>query len=115
MDVRLGVVGAHLRGQPLNPQLLDLGAVFVQQTWTTPQYRLFVPGMIRSEDGGSIEIEVWTHLKLRAGAAGAHIWLPSSLRLRAQDAEPAGAEIYFRAPIDSLASIALEFNRDERR
>ena len=29
--------------------------------------------------------------------------------------EPAGAKIYFRAPIDSLASIALESNRDERR
>jgi allophanate hydrolase len=76
MDVRLGVVGAHLRGQPLNPQLLDLGAVFVQQTWTAPQYRLFVlpdtspakPGMIRSEDGGSIEIEVW---QLGASALGA--------------------------------------------
>ena len=78
MDVRLGVVGAHLRGQPLNPQLLDLGAVFVQQTWTAPQYRLFVlpetppakPGMIRAEDGGSIEIEVW---QLGASALGALI------------------------------------------
>jgi allophanate hydrolase len=67
MNVRLGVVGAHLRGQPLNAELLDLGAIFVQQTRTAPQYRLFVlsdtslakPGMIRSGNGGSIEIEIW--------------------------------------------------------
>ena len=67
MKVRLGVVGAHLRGQPLNGELLDLGAGFVQQTRTAPHYRLFVlpdtspakPGMVRSENGGSIEIEVW--------------------------------------------------------
>ena len=67
MNVRLGVVGAHLRGQPLNAELLHLGAIFVQQTRTAPQYRLFVlsdtslakPGMIRSGNGGSIEIEIW--------------------------------------------------------
>jgi allophanate hydrolase len=67
MKVRLGVVGAHLRGQPRNRELLDLGAIFVQQTRTAPQYRLFVlpdtspakPGMIRSGNGASIEIEVW--------------------------------------------------------
>jgi allophanate hydrolase len=67
MNVRLGVVGAHLRGQPLNGDLLDLGALFIQQTSTAAEYRLFVlpdtspakPGMIRSRNGGSIEIEVW--------------------------------------------------------
>ena len=75
MKVRLGVVGAHLRGQPLNGELLDLGAGFVQQTRTAPHYRLFVlpdtspgkPGMVRSENGGSIEIEVW---QLGAAAFG---------------------------------------------
>jgi allophanate hydrolase len=67
VKVRLGVVGAHLRGQPLNGELLGLRAGFVQQTRTAPHYRLFVlsgtcpskPGMVRSENGGSIEIEVW--------------------------------------------------------
>jgi allophanate hydrolase len=67
MTVRLGVVGAHLRGQPLNGELLDLEAGFVHQTRTAPRYRLFLlpdaspakPGMVRSENGGSIEIEVW--------------------------------------------------------
>jgi allophanate hydrolase len=67
MDVRLGVVGAHLRGQPLNAELIALGAIFLHQTRTAPHYRLFVlpdtspakPGMIRSESGEGIEIEVW--------------------------------------------------------
>ena len=75
MKVRLGVVGAHLRGQPLNGELLGLRASFVQQTRTAPHYRLFVlpntspakPGMVRSENGGSIEIEVW---QLAAAAFG---------------------------------------------
>jgi allophanate hydrolase len=67
MKIPLAVVGAHLRGQPLNYQLLELGAEFVGQTFTAPVYRLFAlantsspkPGMIRSENGASIEIEIW--------------------------------------------------------
>jgi allophanate hydrolase len=65
--VRLAVVGAHLRGQPLNRQLRDLGAVFVEQTHTAPCYRLFAlpgttppkPGLVRDRDGFAIEVEVW--------------------------------------------------------
>lgn len=65
--VKLAVVGAHLRGQPLNGQLLALGAVFVGQCHTAPNYRLFAlpgtnppkPGMVRREDGTAIEVEVW--------------------------------------------------------
>lgn len=75
MNAQVAVVGAHLRGQPLNRQLLDLGARFVEQTQTAPQYRLFAlantspakPGMIRSESGASIEIEIW---ELEAAAFG---------------------------------------------
>ena len=36
MTVQLAVVGAHLRGQPLNHQLLDLGAVFSRPALTAP-------------------------------------------------------------------------------
>lgn len=65
--IQLAVVGAHLQGQPLNRQLLELGAELVEQTRTAPVYRLFAlantsprkPGMIRSETGASIEVEVW--------------------------------------------------------
>lgn len=65
--VKLAVVGAHLRGQPLNRQLLELGAVFIEQCRTAPTYRLFAlpgttppkPGMVRRENGIAIEVEVW--------------------------------------------------------
>jgi allophanate hydrolase len=66
--VRLAVVGAHLSGQPLNPQLTELGGVLVLAAKTAPRYRLFAlpgttppkPGLVRALAGGrSIEIEVW--------------------------------------------------------
>jgi allophanate hydrolase len=67
-QIRVAVVGAHLRGQPLNGHLLQLGGTFVAQTRTAPCYRLFAlpgtqppkPGLVRSEGGGSIEVEIWS-------------------------------------------------------
>jgi allophanate hydrolase len=67
MKIQLAVVGAHLRGQPLNHQLIEFDAAFVTQTLTAPIYRLFAlantsppkPGMIRAESGASIEVEIW--------------------------------------------------------
>ena len=75
IKIQLAVAGAHLRGQPLNGELTDLGSTFVKQTHTAPVYRLFVladasppkPGMIRSESGASIEVEIW---ELDAAAFG---------------------------------------------
>lgn len=66
--VRVAVVGAHLRGQPLNGQLLDLGANFIEQTQTAACYRLFAlpgtsppkPGMVRRRDGEAVEVEIWS-------------------------------------------------------
>ena len=63
----MAVVGAHLSGQPLNHQLVTLGARLEQTTTTAALYRLFhlpttpaKPGLIRVKDGGlSIEVEVW--------------------------------------------------------
>lgn len=57
----LVVVGAHLRGQPLHQQLVDLGAIFVRETRTAPCYRLYhlldtsppKPGLVRVADGGT--------------------------------------------------------------
>jgi allophanate hydrolase len=67
--VLLAVVGAHLRGQPLNHQLTSRRARFVQQTRTSPHYRLYAlpnaqppkPGLRRVTEKLSqgIEIEVW--------------------------------------------------------
>ncbi|GAB3675794.1 allophanate hydrolase [Salinisphaera aquimarina] len=65
--VRLAVVGAHLRGMPLNTQLTERDAVFVEQTHTADNYRLLAlagttppkPGLIRAGDGAAIEVELW--------------------------------------------------------
>lgn len=65
-QVRVAVCGAHLQGQPLNPQLTSRGARLVQNTTTAPTYRLYAlsdgrrPGLQRVEQGGAaIEVEVW--------------------------------------------------------
>jgi allophanate hydrolase len=66
----LAVLGAHMSGLPLNPDLLRRGAVFVRKAATANCYRLFAlpgqeprrPGLLRVDDGwpgASIEIEVW--------------------------------------------------------
>lgn len=66
--VRLAVVGAHLRGQPLNSQLTSRGATLVWTGTTAPAYRLFAltateprkPGLVRVASGGAaVAVEVW--------------------------------------------------------
>jgi allophanate hydrolase len=64
---RIAVVGAHLTGQPLHHQLIDLEATFVRACRTAPCYRLYAlagqlpkPGLIRQVTGGyAIEVEIW--------------------------------------------------------
>ncbi|MCH5674192.1 allophanate hydrolase [Streptomyces gilvus] len=66
-ETRVAVVGAHLTGQPLNPQLLSLGARLDRTTTTAPVYRLHAlptdppkPGLVHAGEGGAeIETEVW--------------------------------------------------------
>ncbi|XTZ40200.1 allophanate hydrolase [Salmonella enterica] len=65
--VRVAVVGAHLRGMPLNSQLTKRQAVFVQATETAACYRLYAlantqppkPGLVRASSGAAIEVELW--------------------------------------------------------
>ncbi|MES1925006.1 allophanate hydrolase [Salinisphaera sp. T31B1] len=65
--IRVAVVGAHLRGMPLNGQLTERDAVFVEQTETAPEYRLLAlagttppkPGLIRGDGGAAIQVELW--------------------------------------------------------
>jgi allophanate hydrolase len=67
--VALAVVGAHLRGQPLNWQLQEAGARFVTATQTATGYTLYAlantqppkPGLVRVTDqqGAPIAVEVW--------------------------------------------------------
>jgi allophanate hydrolase len=75
--IPLFVVGAHLKGMPLNRELAALGAVFAREARTAAHYRFFVlphttpkkPGLIASpgSKGGNIAGEVW---RLPPGAFG---------------------------------------------
>ncbi|HMR50371.1 MAG TPA: allophanate hydrolase [Arachnia sp.] len=61
------VVGAHLRGQPLNAQLVAAGGSFVAEVRTAPEYRMHAlrtqpakPGVRRVPEGGvALAGEVW--------------------------------------------------------
>ncbi|MGV9362432.1 allophanate hydrolase [Amycolatopsis sp. NPDC003731] len=61
------VVGAHLRGQPLNHELTSRGGRFVSAVSTAAAYRLYAldtvppkPGLVRVASGGvSVAAEVW--------------------------------------------------------
>ena len=75
-EVDLAVVGAHLTGQPLNGELVALGARLKTACRTAPCYRLYAlagtvpekPGLVRVAEGGeTIEVEVW---RLSAAAFG---------------------------------------------
>lgn len=65
--VKVAVVGAHLRGMPLNHELQSCGARFLEATQTSASYRLYAlqgtvppkPGLSRTEDGSAIAVEVW--------------------------------------------------------
>ena len=64
------VVGAHLTGLPLNPELTSSGGQLVKRCRTAADYRLFAlpntappkPGMVREPGfvGPGLEVEVWT-------------------------------------------------------
>ncbi len=65
--VLFAVCGAHLSGQPLNHQLTDRGGVLAGSARTAPLYRFYAlnenpvsrPGLVRQENGASIELELW--------------------------------------------------------
>lgn len=80
---RIAVVGAHLTGMPLNHQLTDRGAVFVERCWTAPS-RLFAlagtvppkPGLLRDPEGQPIEVELWDLPEAAVGSFVAEIPAP---------------------------------------
>jgi allophanate hydrolase len=83
--VKLAVVGAHLRGQPLNWQLLEAGARLLADTATSPDYRLYAladtvppkPGLAQVAAGGAaIAVEVWELPMRNFGALVAAIPAP---------------------------------------
>ena len=67
MDI--AVCGAHMSGLPLNHELTRRGGFLVEITHTAPDYRLYAlaagplarPGLVRvTDEGASIEVEVWS-------------------------------------------------------
>lgn len=63
--IHLAVNGTLMQGLELNPNLLNAGATFVQETTTAPLYRLWSindrhPAMQRVSTGGAaIALEIW--------------------------------------------------------
>ncbi len=82
--VRVAVVGAHLRGMPLNHQLISRNAVFIEESRTDASYRLYAladtqpakPGLARSHEGQPIAVELWDIPLARFGEFVAEIPAP---------------------------------------
>ncbi len=82
--VRVAVVGAHLRGMPLNHQLTTRNAVFIEESHTAANYRLYAlantqppkPGLARSQEGLPIVVELWDIPLARFGEFVAEIPAP---------------------------------------
>jgi allophanate hydrolase len=67
--VLVAVCGAHMTGLPLNSQLIERNATFVERTRTAPTYRFYAlpggppfrPGLVRvAANGAAIDVEVWS-------------------------------------------------------
>jgi len=68
--LHIAVVGAHLSGLPLNPELTGSGGQLLKRCRTAPDYRLFAlpnttppkPGLVRQPGfvGPGLEVEVWS-------------------------------------------------------
>jgi allophanate hydrolase len=108
----IAVVGAHLSGQPLNGELLTLGARFRRAVCTAPDYRLYAladgrrPGLVRTPGAGAaIEAEIWDVPVAAVGAFLAAIIPP--LGLGTIDLEDGGAATGFLCE-----SYAVEGARD---
>jgi gamma-glutamylcyclotransferase (GGCT)/AIG2-like uncharacterized protein YtfP len=65
-NIELAVNGTLMRGLELNPNLLNAGATFVEETVTEPAYRIWSindrhPAMVRVASGGvAVAVEVWS-------------------------------------------------------
>lgn len=97
-NVNVAVVGAHLRGQPLNSQLTQRGGTLVRTTHSAACYRLYAlanttppkPGLLRvAQDGAPIELEVWSLPLTEYGSFVAGIPTPLGIgMLELEDGEP---------------------------
>lgn len=91
----LAVFGAHLRGHPLNHELIRLGARFAGEIRTAPEYRMVAlptdppkPGVLRCREGASLAGERWSLSTAGLGAFLAGLPAPMSLgRIRLDNGE----------------------------
>ncbi len=107
----MAVVGAHLSGQPLNPQLTSRDGRLVRTCRTHPDYKLYAlanstpakPGLVRVPgfEGRGIEVEIWALPADTVGSFVAGVPQPLGIgSLRLEDgslvtgfiAEPAATE-----------------------
>lgn len=80
----VAVCGLHMRGYPLEKQMLAFGSRFVRETHTAAKYQMVKlptvpakPGLLKKQDGGrSIELEVWEMPVASFGAFAALIPAP---------------------------------------
>ena len=86
--VSIAVVGAHMSGLPLNRQLTDLDGRLEGASKTAPFYRFYAlrggppqrPGLVRvANDGGAIDLEVWSLPSDKVGAFVRQIPAPLGL------------------------------------
>jgi len=83
-EIAVAMVGAHMSGLPLNGEVTRLGGRFLFTSKTAPNYRFYSlaggpparPGLVRSEGGGSIDLEIWALPKSAFGAFMAGIPQP---------------------------------------
>ena len=74
-EMAVALVGAHMSGLPLNPQIVELGGRFIRKARTAPHYKLYLldksapirPGLVRSSNGTSIDLEIWSLPKNKFG------------------------------------------------
>jgi allophanate hydrolase len=80
----VAVCGLHMRGYPLEQQMLEFGSRFVRETYTAEKYRMVKlptvpakPGLIKKEAGGrAFALEVWEMPVASFGAFAALIPAP---------------------------------------
>jgi allophanate hydrolase len=86
--VWLAVAGAHLSGQPLNHELMALGARRIRTTKTASEYRLYAldtvpakPGLVHvpGERAHAIEVEIWEMTRAAFGSFVAQIPAPMTI------------------------------------
>ena len=75
-EIAVAMVGAHMSGLPLNHEVKRLGGRYLYASETAPSYRFYSlaggppkrPGLVRAENGASIDLEVWALPEDRFGA-----------------------------------------------